>query len=289
MDLDTFHNHADTLPSGFKVLTEEDLKRMDQERAPARRKRWITVGLVALLAFLGCLAGTGYASTVLGSSAPAPTHAAKAPVHHVAKSHSPGKAVKPTLGPTAMAPVPVAPAPQAPLPVLTVGGYSGTEPQLIDYSGDGGNVVTGIVWQYWNATGAYGVGTSDIQGCVPDCVTGTNTPVTTTITLSNVVDGNFQTVTESRDGQTSTGMPQAAQQFDNTSQIANPNQAYLVALANAGINAPGGWSVQTAQSLETAWANGETEDQTNAQYLTPGGIYPEHLAAFNSIVHQYFG
>jgi hypothetical protein len=99
MDLDTFHNHADTLPSGFKALTEEDLDRIGRERGRAHRKRWIIIGLVALLAFLGCLAGTGYASTALsGGSAPALTvhHKAKAPAHRVARSQSPGKAVKAT-------------------------------------------------------------------------------------------------------------------------------------------------------------------------------------------------
>ena len=38
-----------------------------------------------------------------------------------------------------------------------------------------------------------------------------------------------------------------------------------------------------------AWANGETGDRTNIQYLLPGGIYPQHLADFNAILHRYFG
>jgi hypothetical protein len=64
---------------------------------------------------------------------------------------------------------------------------------------------------------------------------------------------------------------------------------YLDDLARAGIVAPDDWAVQAANNLEAAWARGETEAQTNAEYLTPGGIYPEHLAPFNSIVHANFG
>jgi hypothetical protein len=292
MDLDTFHNHADTLPSGFKALTEEDLDRIGRERGRAHRKRWIIIGLVALLAFLGCLAGTGYASTALsGGSAPAPAvhHKARAPAHRVARSQSPGKAVNSTAKSTAKAPASAAP---ASMPLLVVGSYSGTEPQMIGFSADGSNIVTNIIWQYWDATGAYGVGTSDILGCVPSCASGSSTRVTATITLTNPIHGQFTAISESRDGQeTTTEWPQAAQQPDNTSvpDQTSQYQPYLTALANAGINAPSDWAIQTAQNLEAAWANGETEDQTNNQYLLPGGIYPQHLAEFNAIVHQYFG
>jgi len=288
MDLDTFHNRAKTMPSGFKALTEEDLDRIARERRRNSRKRWITIVVIGVLAFFGCLAGTGYASSVLSaSSAPAakaPARPAKAPVHRVAQSRSSGETVKPKARPAA-------PAPPASVPVLSVGGYSGTEPQEIGFSADGGNIVTNINWQYWNATGAYGVGTSDILGCVPDCADGSSTPVTTTITLSNPVNGSFQNISESRNGQTTSGWPNSAQQYDNTStpDQTSQYQPYLDALANAGITAPSGWAVQTAQHLEAAWANGETEAQTDQQYLIPGGIYPQHLARFDAIVHQYFG
>jgi hypothetical protein len=53
--------------------------------------------------------------------------------------------------------------------------------------------------------------------------------------------------------------------------------------------APDDWAVQAANNLEAAWARGETEAQTDQEYLLPGGIYPEHLAPFNSIVHANFG
>jgi len=64
---------------------------------------------------------------------------------------------------------------------------------------------------------------------------------------------------------------------------------YLADLAAAGIRAPADWAVNTAEKLEAAWAAGQTEAQTNATYLLPGGIYPSHLAAFNQIVHAHFG
>jgi len=172
MDLDTFYNHAKTMPSGFKVLTEEDLDRIGRERRRANRGRWAAIGGVSLLAFFGCLAGTGYASSVLsGSSTPAaeaPAHHVKAPAHRLAKSQSPGH-------------------------------------------------------------------------------------------------------------NTSTS--------DQTSQY----QPYLDALANAGVTVQSDWAIQTAQNVEAAWANGETEAQTDQQYLIPGGVYPQHLAIFDAIVHQYFG
>jgi hypothetical protein len=178
------------------------------------------------------------------------------------------------------------------MPLLVAGSYSGTEPQMIGFSADGSNIVTNITWQYWNATSAYGVGTSDILSCVPSCVSGSSTPVTATITLTNPIHGQFTAISESRDGQeATTEWPGSAQQSDNTSvpDQTSQYQPYLTALANAGITAPSAWAIQTAQNLEAAWANGQTEDQTDNQYLLPGGIYPQHLAVFNAIVHQYFG
>ncbi len=64
---------------------------------------------------------------------------------------------------------------------------------------------------------------------------------------------------------------------------------YLDDLARAGIVAPDDWAVQAANNLEAAWGRGETEKQTDREYLIPGGIFPNHLAAFNAIVHANFG
>ena len=96
------------------------------------------------------------------------------------------------------------PSPAA-LPVLTAGSYTGTEPAFIDFSGDAGNVVTSIGWASWTATGATGTGTSNIQGCVPNCAEGSETPVPATITLSDPAGGHFTEYTEARNGSTASG------------------------------------------------------------------------------------
>ena len=83
------------------------------------------------------------------------------------------------------------------LPKLIVGSYSGIEPSVIGFSGDGGNIVGKLKWT-WGQTSAVGHGISDIQGCVPNCAEGTETPVKTTITLSMVREGHFTKIVEQR-------------------------------------------------------------------------------------------
>jgi hypothetical protein len=92
----------------------------------------------------------------------------------------------------------------AALPVLTVGGWTGTGPSSIGFSADGGNVVTGIVWSSWTASGARGRGTSYLDNCVPNCAQGTMTAVPATITLSGPADGRFTVIKERRAGATTT-------------------------------------------------------------------------------------
>ena len=86
--------------------------------------------------------------------------------------------------------------------VLAVGSYSGMRPTEIAYSGDGTNVVTGLTWTSWTATGATGTGTSDIDSCVPSCAAASPDNVSTTITLSDPVNGQFTQMTETRNGST---------------------------------------------------------------------------------------
>ena len=88
-----------------------------------------------------------------------------------------------------------------PLPVLIAGSYRGRRPSNIDISGDGGNIVTGLRWD-WTASHATGEGTSNIQNCVPDCASGTDTPVPTSIVLLDPTDGYFTKLVEQRNGQT---------------------------------------------------------------------------------------
>jgi hypothetical protein len=87
-------------------------------------------------------------------------------------------------------------------PKLIVGHWAGVEPSQIDYSADGGNIVTGLLWSSWTRTNAVGQGTSDIQSCVPNCAQGAENPVTTTITLLDPEDGHFTEMTENRNGLT---------------------------------------------------------------------------------------
>ena len=68
--------------------------------------------------------------------------------------------------------------------------------------GDGGNVVTGVVWASWTAAGAVGEGTSGIQSCVPNCAQGKTKFVPTTIVLSDVVGNHFTHLIETRNGTT---------------------------------------------------------------------------------------
>ncbi len=91
----------------------------------------------------------------------------------------------------------------APLPRFSAGTYTGIKPSEIDFSGDGGNIVTRISWSTWTATRANGKGLSDIQSCVPSCVQGSNKTVTATLVLSEPRDGRFTELVETRNGQTS--------------------------------------------------------------------------------------
>jgi hypothetical protein len=87
----------------------------------------------------------------------------------------------------------------AALPKLIAGPYSGIKPRIVDFSGDAGNIVTGLTWK-WTPTQATGHGTSNIQGCVPNCAAGSETPVATVIVLTRPVHGHFTRVIETRRG-----------------------------------------------------------------------------------------
>ncbi len=88
--------------------------------------------------------------------------------------------------------------------MLNVGNWTGQEPLELGFSGDAGNVVTGITWSTWTASGAVGHGTSIIQNCIPNCAQGSQTTVPATITLSDPEGGQFMRITETRNGTTST-------------------------------------------------------------------------------------
>jgi hypothetical protein len=103
----------------------------------------------------------------------------------------------------------------APLPVLIAGPYRGRRPRTIDISGDAGDIVTGLRWSTWTASRATGEGTSNIQSCVPDCASGTETPVPTSIKLQDPMNGYFTKLVERRDGQTEVFVYTPGQLHDN--------------------------------------------------------------------------
>jgi len=117
--------------------------------------------------------------------------------------------------------------------VVPAVGYSGIEPQYIAFSGDAGNVVIQISWSSWTATRAVGTGTSNIEGCVPDCAQGTETPVTATITLSDPVNGKFTAIDEFREGANDTGWPLGAGQVDPSGSVPSATPAAVPSVAPA--------------------------------------------------------
>ena len=93
--------------------------------------------------------------------------------------------------------------------------YSGVEPQYVQFSGDAGNVVTAISWSSWTATKATGNGTVDLQGCVPDCATGSETPTPAYLVLSDPVNGKFTAIAEYVNGRNDATMwPEIVDQAD---------------------------------------------------------------------------
>lgn len=81
-------------------------------------------------------------------------------------------------------------------PMVTIGGWTGRDPAIIYFSGDAGDIATGITWSVWDSTEAVGHGTRNELGCVPDCAQGTATPYPVTITLSHPRNGTFRSILE---------------------------------------------------------------------------------------------
>jgi len=134
----------------------------------------------------------------------------------------------------------------AALPVFKAGSYSGLKPSEIAFSGDGGNVVGGITWSEWTATEAIGRGTSDEDNCKPDCASGQNVNVETTITLSQPAGGVFTELVESRPGQYGT---QEWQYPSDWAEGAEPANYQPLAVPHQGTASP---SASTAAG--SAWS-----------------------------------
>jgi len=179
-----------------------------------RRPVLLTVVLaVAILLGAGgaalAFALSGNSSTSQNTASGGASHSPTAPATNTgtntgtnssAAASSPATSSTSTTSPSQAASSTPASSSPAALPVLAVGSYSGMRPTEIAYSGDATNVVTGLSWSSWTATGATGTGTSDIDSCVPSCAAASPDNVRTTITLSDPVNGQFTHMTETRNG-----------------------------------------------------------------------------------------
>jgi len=185
----------------------------------------VAIPAIALAAGIG-LAACGSVKAPVAKPAVTVTHTVAAKPVPAKTTHS-AKPKPVQATPRAVAAPSVA---AAPTPVLNVRNYSGIKPGVIAFSGDGGYVITGIVWSSWGPTEADGTGTSDIQGCVPDCATGSETPYTDTIVLSDVQGGQFTQVSSTRDGTVtagSTSLIEGAEQSTGNSSSSVPAPAAL--------------------------------------------------------------
>ena len=86
--------------------------------------------------------------------------------------------------------------PESTLPIVTLGTWSGIEPNIVPISGDAGNIVSDMVWTSWNNQVAVGQGTWEYLNCIPDCAEGGGAFYPATITFSDPSFGRFTLLTE---------------------------------------------------------------------------------------------
>jgi hypothetical protein len=88
--------------------------------------------------------------------------------------------------------------PESTSPIVTLSNstWTGIEPNVVQISGDAGNIVGNITWTSWNGESATGRGTWGYDNCVPDCAAGTETSYPATITFSEPSFGRFTELTE---------------------------------------------------------------------------------------------
>jgi hypothetical protein len=85
-------------------------------------------------------------------------------------------------------------------PTATIGDWTGTVPYLIYFSGDAGNIVSGITWSSWDATSATGQGTWEYLTCQPNCAQGPSTRYPAMLVFSEPRNGHFTRLTERQTG-----------------------------------------------------------------------------------------
>jgi hypothetical protein len=109
---------------------------------------------------------------------------------------------------------------------------------------------------------ATGAGKSVIQGCVPDCATGAEILVPTSITLQHPVDGHFARIIERRDGQDETFLYTRSPsrgtwpQIERTPHLAGP----VVSLENY-------WGDIDTGAYADAWTYQAAGGETQAAFI----------------------
>jgi hypothetical protein len=86
--------------------------------------------------------------------------------------------------------------PESTLPIVTLGTWAGIEPNVVQISGDAGDIVGDMTWARWNSEIAVGYGTWGSDDCNPDCAAGIVTDYPATITFSEPSFGRFTELTE---------------------------------------------------------------------------------------------
>lgn len=154
-------------------------------------RRWATTGIgfgVVTVLIAGCSSATQ----------PAPRESKS---KSTATSSTAPLRIAPTTTTTPVAPTTTTSTlPPATLDTVTIGGWTGAEPDIIYFSGDSGNIVSNITWSSWSSESALGHGMWNYDDCVPNCAQGTVTQYPTTIMLSIPVDGQFTSLTEDQAG-----------------------------------------------------------------------------------------
>ena len=238
----------------------------------------IAIPAIAIAAGIG-LAACGSVKAPVAKPTVTVTHTVAAKPVPTKTTHS-AKPKPVQTTPKAVAAPPVA---AAPTPVLNVRNYSGIKPGVIAFSGDGGYVITGIVWSSWGPTEADGTGTSNIQGCVPDCATGSETPYTDTIVLSDVQGGQFTQVNSTRDGTVTAGSTSLILGAEQNSPDAAPAAPALTACGE-GLTAGAGTSCSFAADVARAYHAGGYWNQPGTSYFYVDGQSMTSASVGNPVI-----
>lgn len=110
----------------------------------------------------------------------------------------------------------------APTVTVTLGNWTGVKPSVIYFSGSGGDIFHATSWSGWGTSQAVAVGTVNIEGCVPNCAAGTETPTPATVVLgaigsfgsttSNITYRQYTSITEADSYMTGGGLSEPTSQ-----------------------------------------------------------------------------